>query len=56
MIFGYNQGSAGNVVALPSFYNQFPEMNTVTTKGDTEKHNATIQGTFLLVQPQSSDR
>lgn len=47
MIFGYNQGSAGNVVTLPSFYTRFPEMNTVTVQGAKKAHNATIQGTHL---------
>jgi hypothetical protein len=42
IIFGYNQGSAGNVVTLPTFYNQFPEMNTVTTRGEQQHNNATI--------------
>lgn len=44
MIFGYNQGSAGNVVTLPSFYERFPEMDTVTVEGAKKAHNATIQG------------
>lgn len=47
MIFGYNQASAGNIVTLPSFYNQFPEINTVTSTGAEENHKATIQGTVI---------
>ena len=46
MIFAFNQASAGNVVNLPTFYTQFPQMNTATTEGSEEAHNATIQGSY----------
>lgn len=53
MVFAYNQASAGNAVSLPSFYNQFPQMNTVTTTGQTQKHRATIQGiSFHIVSKE----
>ena len=49
MIFGWNQGSAGNVVTLPSFYSLFPQIDTITTTGEHQKHNATIQGTIVAL-------
>lgn len=47
MIFAYNQASAPNLVTLPSFYEQFPQMDVVTTTGHKEQYNATIQGTVI---------
>lgn len=44
MIFTYNQASTPNLVTLPSFYNQFPQINTVTTTGTDQAHKAVIQG------------
>lgn len=44
MIFGYNQASAGGVLADPTFNLQFPEMNTISTSGAQQKQNARIQG------------
>ena len=44
MIFGYNQAVAGGVLTTVSFQRQFPEMDTIDTKGAQQHHNATIQG------------
>lgn len=46
MIFGYNQASAGGVLADASFNHQFPEMNTLDTVGSQKQHNSRIQGTW----------
>lgn len=47
MIFGYNQASAGGVLAQPTFNTKFPEMDTISTTGATQKQNARIQGESL---------
>ena len=47
MIFGYNQAVAGGVLTTVSFQRQFPEMDTIDTKGAQQHHNATIQGWLL---------
>jgi len=44
MIFGYNQAAAGGALAMKNFQRQFPEMDTIDTTGQLQKHNATIQG------------
>jgi hypothetical protein len=46
MIFGYNQASAGGVLSDATFNLQFPQMNTISTTGAVQQHNATIQGTL----------
>lgn len=43
--YGYNMSVLGGVLTVPSFYNQFPVMNTVTTTGEHRHRNSTIQGT-----------
>jgi MFS family permease len=47
-IFGYNQAVAGGVLTTLSFQQQFPQINTVDTKGAQQHHKATIQGEFCL--------
>lgn len=42
--YGYNQGVTGGLLTLNSFNEQFPQMNTLTTKGAQQHHNSTIQG------------
>ena len=44
MIFGYNQASAGGVLADVTFNQQFPQMNTLDTVGAQKQHNSRIQG------------
>jgi len=44
MIFGYNQAAAGGALAIKNFQRQFPQMDTIDTTGQRQKHNATIQG------------
>lgn len=44
MIFGYNQASAGGVLADFTFNEQFPRMDTLTTTGSLQSYNAKIQG------------
>jgi hypothetical protein len=44
MIFGYNQASAGGVLADASFNRQFPQMDTLDTSGAQKQHNSKIQG------------
>lgn len=44
MIFGYNQASAGGVLADTTFNLQFPRMDTISTTGSQQKENARIQG------------
>lgn len=44
MIFGYNQAAAGGALAMENFQRQFPDMDTIDTTGQQQKHNATIQG------------
>lgn len=44
MIFGYNQASAGGVLANKTFNLQFPRIDTISTTGSQQKYNATIQG------------
>lgn len=44
MIFGYNQAAAGGALAMKDFQRQFPQMDTIDTTGQQQKHNATIQG------------
>ncbi|GMG31756.1 unnamed protein product [Aspergillus oryzae var. brunneus] len=41
--YGYNQGVTGGLLTLESFARQFPQMNTLTTKGAEQHYNSTIQ-------------
>lgn len=52
MIFGYNQASAGGVLADVTFNKQFPRMDTLTTTGSLQSYNAKIQGklSFMLMK------
>ncbi|KAJ5820614.1 hypothetical protein N7474_006205 [Penicillium riverlandense] len=49
MIFGYNQASAGGVLADVTFNKQFPRMDTLTTTGSLQSYNAKIQGTVVAM-------
>lgn len=42
--FGFNQSALGNLVRLPSFYEQFPQINSITTVGAEKAHKSTIEG------------
>lgn len=42
--YGYNQAVAGNVLTLQSFVHEFPEIDTINTKGAQEQTNSTIRG------------
>lgn len=42
--YGYNQGVTGGLLTLNSFNQQFPQMNTLTTTGEQQHSNSTIQG------------
>jgi hypothetical protein len=46
IIFGYNQSSMGGVLSFDNFERQFPQINTLTTKGAERAENARIQGTL----------
>lgn len=47
--YGYNQGVTGGLLTLESFARQFPQMNTLTTKGAEQHYNSTIQGTVVAL-------
>lgn len=44
MIFGYNSASAGGVLGLPKFNEEFPAIDTTNVPEDQRHHNSTIQG------------
>lgn len=54
MIFGYNQASAGGVLADASFNLQFPQMDTTSTSGAQRAYNAKIQGESQLAGRRSN--
>jgi hypothetical protein len=41
---GYNMAVAGGLLTLPSFVEQFPQLDTINTTGAQNKLNANIQG------------
>lgn len=47
--FGYNQSALGNMSSLPSFYTQFPAINTVTSKGHDKAQKSRILGTVVAL-------
>lgn len=51
LCYGYNQSVAGGLLTNPSFYTQFPEIDTQSTDlGDAEKsQNSTLQGTVIAL-------
>ncbi|KAH8900109.1 putative MFS sugar transporter [Thozetella sp. PMI_491] len=49
ILFGYNNAVGGGLLSLPSWVETFPEIDTVNTTGDTQKHNSTIQGTVMAI-------
>lgn len=46
--FGYNLAVAGGMLTLQSFVDQFPQMDTISTKGAQNKLNSDIQGLSCL--------
>ncbi|KAJ6109949.1 hypothetical protein N7486_002184 [Penicillium sp. IBT 16267x] len=42
--FGYNLAVAGGLLTLPSFVEQFPQLDTINTTGAQNKLNSNIQG------------
>lgn len=51
LCYGYNQGVTGGLLTLKSFSETFPEMNTLTTTGEEQRYNSTIQGNPPLISP-----
>lgn len=50
LLFGYDQGVMGSLLTLPSFYKQFPSMDTVTVMSQSEKeHRSTWQGLVVAI-------
>ncbi|KAH8429639.1 putative MFS sugar transporter [Aspergillus melleus] len=49
LCYGYNQGVTGGLLTLKSFSETFPEMNTLTTTGEQQRYNSTIQGTVVAL-------
>ncbi|KAE8375605.1 general substrate transporter [Aspergillus bertholletiae] len=47
--YGYNQGVIGGLLTLKAFNTQFPQMNTLTTTGEEQHYNSTIQGTVIAL-------
>jgi MFS family permease len=37
------------LITLPTFYNQFPQTNTITTTGSAKSHASSIQGTTVAI-------
>lgn len=54
MIFGYNQASAGGVLADFTFNEQFPRMDTLSTAGSLRSYNARIQGKLSIFSQSTS--
>lgn len=46
---GYDQGLMNGLITLPTFYNQFPQTNAITTTGSAKSHASTIQGTTVAI-------
>ena len=46
---GYDQGLMNGLITLPTFYNQFPETNSITTTGSVKSRASTIQGTTVAI-------
>jgi hypothetical protein len=44
LCYGYNQGVTGGLLTLESFVKTFPSMDTLTTTGEEQHYNSTIQG------------
>lgn len=49
MIFTYNQAALPNLVTLPTFYNQFPQINTVSSPQGQRAHKGVIQGEKMVM-------
>lgn len=50
LLFGYDQGVMGSLLTLPSFYKEFPSMDTVTPMSQSEKeHRSTWQGLVVAI-------
>lgn len=44
--YGYNLSVAGGLLTLDSFIKTFPQLDTITTDGEQQHYNSTIQGIF----------
>jgi hypothetical protein len=44
VLYGYNNGVFGGLLALDSFVTTFPQIDTVNTTGSQKANNARIQG------------
>ncbi|KAL3467280.1 general substrate transporter [Aspergillus heterothallicus] len=49
LCYGYNQGVTGGLLTLASFVKAFPSMDTLTTTGEQQHYNSTIQGTVVAL-------
>ncbi|KAL2799917.1 general substrate transporter [Aspergillus keveii] len=49
LCYGYNQGVTGGLLTLESFVRTFPSMDTLTTTGEEQHYNSTIQGTVVAL-------
>ena len=47
VLFGYNQSGLGSLLTEESWVKQFPQIDTVHTKGAVKSHNSTIQGVVV---------
>ncbi|QKX63130.1 uncharacterized protein TRUGW13939_10298, partial [Talaromyces rugulosus] len=47
--FGFNQSALGNLVRLPSFYGQFPDINAVTSTGPEKEQKSRVEGTVVAL-------
>ncbi|KAF8853442.1 general substrate transporter [Acephala macrosclerotiorum] len=48
-LFGYNQSAIGGLLNFTPFVEQFPRINTATTKGAQKADNSRIQGTVVAL-------
>jgi MFS family permease len=46
---GYDQGLMNGLITLPTFYDQFPQTNAITTTGSAKSRASTIQGTTVAI-------
>lgn len=50
LCYGYNQTVAGGLLTQPAFYQQFPQIDTMSKDltDAQQAHNSTIQGKFSI--------
>lgn len=53
--YGYNLSVAGGLLTLHSFVETFPQLDTITTSGDEQHYDSTIQGA-PTVPPHTAGR